>query len=163
MRTLMDLAPAPRRLLGATIGGIVAGLVLAVWLLVGEVVSHLPSQLTAMERQIAGWFGGTTPMDAPGITIAEEYIGIAGHLLLSAIAGAAYAIFWRRDRSVILDGLLFGAAFFMAAHAIAGPALGLTPGMWNMPRPVFLTGCVINGFFGLCTAFFANQFDRPAR
>ena len=156
---LMEFVPPGRRLLGGVIGGIVAGLVLAVWLLVGEVVTHVPSQLITMERQIAGWFGGTTPIDATLITSREEYIGLLGHLLLSALAGTAYAIVWRRDRSILLNGLLFGAAFFIAAHAIVAPILGLTPGMWNYPIPVLLTGCVINGFFGLCTAFFAHQFD----
>ncbi len=82
--------------------------------------------------------------------------------MLSAVAGAAYAFVWRRSRPVVLNGLLFVAAFFIAAHAIVGPLFGLTPGMWNFPRPVSVTGCIINGFFGLCTAFFAYQFD-PAR
>jgi hypothetical protein len=77
--------------MGAIVGGVVAGLVLAVWLTVGEVVTRGPSQLTEIERQIAGWFGGKTPLTAPMITMPEEYIGIAGHLLLSAGAGAAYA------------------------------------------------------------------------
>jgi hypothetical protein len=31
--------------------------------------------------------------------------------------------------------------------------------MWNFPLAVFVQGCIINGFFGLCTAFVANQFD----
>jgi uncharacterized membrane protein YagU involved in acid resistance len=143
--------------MGAIVGGVVAGLVLAVWLTVGEVVTRGPSQLTEIERQIAGWFGGKTPLTAPMITMPEEYIAIAGHLLLSAGAGAAYALVWRRDRAVIVNGLVFGAAFFIATHAIVGPLLGLTPGMWNFPPSVFATGCVINGFFGLCTAFFAHQ------
>ncbi len=99
-------------------------------------------------------------MNAPAITMAEEYSGNLGHWLLSALAGAAYACVWRRDRSMIRDGILFGAAFYLAAHAIVGPLLGLTPGMWNFPRSAFLMGCVINGFFGLCTAFFAHHFDR---
>ncbi len=148
--------------MGAVAGGVVAGLVLSVWMLIGEVTSVAPSQLTEMERQIAGWFGGLTPLASRSITLSEEYLGNLGHLLLSAVAGAAYALVWRRDRSVVLNGLLFGAAFFVAAHAIVGPLLGLTPGMWNMPRSIFLTGCVINGFFGLCTAFFAHQFEAGA-
>jgi uncharacterized membrane protein YagU involved in acid resistance len=151
--------PPSRRLMGAIVGGLVAGFVLAVWLVVGEAVTHAPSQLTTMERQIAEWFGGTTPLSAPMITFAEEYTGIAGHLALSAVVATVYPFLWRRDRSVILNGLLFGAAFFIAAHAIVGPLLRLTPGMWNFPLAVFVQGCVINGFFGLCTAFFAHQFD----
>ncbi len=43
---LMRLMPAKHRLLGAVVGGVVAGLVLSVWMLIGEVVSHTPSQLT---------------------------------------------------------------------------------------------------------------------
>jgi len=157
--TVLAGLPSGRRLMGAIFGGLVAGLVLAVWLVVGEVVMREPSQLTEIERQIAGWFGGTTPVAVSTITMAEEYIGIAGHLALSAVAGAAYAFVWRRDRSVVLSGLLFGAGFFVAAHAIVGPLLGLTPGMWNFPQSVFVTGCIINGFFRLYTAFFAHQFD----
>ncbi len=47
--------------MGAIIGGIVAGLVLSVWMLIGEVTSGLPSQLIAMERQIAGSLGFSVP------------------------------------------------------------------------------------------------------
>jgi uncharacterized membrane protein YagU involved in acid resistance len=85
--------------------------------------------------------------------------GIAGHLTLSAVVAAVYPFIWRRDRSVVLNGLLFGAVFFIAAHATIGPLLRLTPGMWNFPLAVFVQGCIINGFFGLCTVFFAHQFD----
>ena len=156
---IAKLMPPRRRLMGAILGGLVAGFVLAVWLVVGEVVTRTPSQLTMMERQIAGWFDGATPIDAPMITFAEEYSGIAGHLVLSAIIAAVYPFVWRRDRSVALNGLLFGAALFIAAHAIVGQLLRLTPGMWNFPLSVFVQGCIINGFFGLCTAYFAHQFD----
>jgi uncharacterized membrane protein YagU involved in acid resistance len=152
--------PTLHRILGGTLGGLVAGLVLSVWMLIGEVVSKTPSQLTQMERQIGQWFGGTTALGSPSITLAEEYAGNFGHLALSAVMGLAYALLVRKGSSVWLSGAIFGAAFYIAAHAIVGPALGLTPGMWNMPRPAFLTGCVINLFFGLCTAFFAHNFDR---
>ncbi|BEU28474.1 DUF1440 domain-containing protein [Paraburkholderia sp. 22B1P] len=157
---LRKFIPSSRRLTGAIIGGLVAGLVLSVWMLIGEVSSGMPSQLTEMERQIAGWLGAAPASTVHIATLKEEYLGNLGHWLLSAVAGAAYAIFWRRDRSVVLNGLTFGAAFYVAAHAVVGPIIGLTPGMWNMPREVFLMGCVINGFFGLCTAYFAHQFDR---
>lgn len=151
--------PSWRRLYGAVVGGLVAGLVLAVWLEAGEAVTRIPSQLTQIERHITSWFGPAQLLDAPKITFEEEYLGIVGHLLLSAAAGAAFAMVWRRDRSIIIDGLLFGAAFFVVAHAIVGPLLGLTPGMWNFPLSIFLTGCIINGFFGICTAFFAREFE----
>jgi uncharacterized membrane protein YagU involved in acid resistance len=157
--TIAKLMPPRRRLMGAILGGLVAGFVLAVWLVVGEVVTRTPSQLTMMERQIAAWFDGATPIDAPMIKFAEEYVGIAGHLALSAVVAAVYPFVWRRDRSVVLNGLLFGAGFFIAAHAVIGPLLRLTPGMWNFSLAVFVQGCIINGFFGLCTAFFAHQFD----
>jgi uncharacterized membrane protein YagU involved in acid resistance len=156
---LMRFLPPRRRLYGAIIGGLVAGLVLAVWLLIGEVTSGLPSQLTEMERQIAVWFGAAPhPANAVAST-AEEYYGIFGHLLLSALAGAGYAIGWRRDKSVILNGLVFGMAFYAVAHAVVGPITGLTPPIWGVPLSLFLLGCVINGFFGLVTAFFAHQFE----
>lgn len=147
-----------RRLSGAIIGAVVAGLILSVWMLTDEVTTHAPSQLTQMERQIASWFGGTTPLEATTITGREEYLGNLGHWLLSATVGAVYPFTFRQDERWVFKGLLFGAGFFIAAHAIVGPLLGLTPGMWNMPRSVFLTGCLINGFFGLSTAFFAQAF-----
>ncbi len=149
--------PSGNRLLGAVAGGLFAGLVLSVWMLIGEVASGQPSQLTDMERQIAGWFGAGAA--GPGITMAEEYLGNGGHLLLSALAGAAYALVWRRDRPVVLNGLVFGLAFLVAAHGIVGPLTGLTPMLWDRPFTFFWMGGLINGFFGLCTAFFARQFD----
>jgi hypothetical protein len=49
--------------------------------------------------------GGATPINAPMITFAEAYIGIAGHLARSAVVAAVYPFVWRRDRSVVLNGL----------------------------------------------------------
>ena len=66
--------------------------------------------------------------------------GIAGHLTLSAVVVAVYPFIWRRDRSVVLNGLLFGAVFLVAAHAIIGPLLRLTRAMWN-----FRAGRVLPG------------------
>lgn len=157
-RRTRGLLPTWRRLLGAIVGGVVAGLVLSVWMLIGEVADKAPSQLITMERQIAGWFGAAAIPTAQTASMAEEYIGNFGHLLLSAVAGAAYAMVWRRDRSVILNGLMFGLAFYAAAHAVVGPITGLTPPIWAVPPSFLCLGCVINGFFGLCTAFFAHQF-----
>lgn len=155
--------PSGRRAMGAIIGGIVAGLVLSVWMLIGEVTSGLPSQLIAMERQIAGSLGFSVPPALHTASVFEEYLGNFGHLLLSAFAGLAYALVWRRDRSVVINGLSFGMAFYAAAHAVIGPLTGLTPPIWTVPAPVFWIGCVINGFFGLCTAFFAHQFEARKR
>ncbi len=155
--------PSTHRLTGAVIGGVVAGLVLSVWMLVGEVTSGAPSQLTQMERQVSGWFGTGVPSANAVASASEEYLGNFGHLLLSALAGAAYAFGWRKDRSpalVVLNGLVFGMAFYALAHAIVGPILGLTPFIWAVPPSLLWLGCIINGFFGLCTAFFAYQFTR---
>lgn len=160
-RTVASTFSIPsRRLTGAIIGGIVAGLVLAIWLLIGEVSSGAPSQLTTMERQIAGWFGGPQTLASAPASMLEEYIGVFGHLLLSAFAGAAYAIFWPKRESVIVQGILFGMAFYAVAHAIVGPLTGLTAPIWQVPLPIFLLGCVINGFFGICTAFFTKLIDH---
>jgi uncharacterized membrane protein YagU involved in acid resistance len=161
-RAVGTVLPSRRRLMGAVVGGVVAGLVLSVWMLIGEVTSGAPSQLMTMERQVSGWFGVSAPTALQVASVAEEYIGNFAHLLLSALAGAAYAFVWRRDRSVIVNGLAFGAAFYAVAHALVGPIVGLTPPIWGIPLPLFLLGCVINGFFGLCTAFFAHQFEFGA-
>jgi hypothetical protein len=45
--------PTSHRLLGAILGGILAGLALSVWMLIEAVSNGSPSQLTRMERQIA--------------------------------------------------------------------------------------------------------------
>jgi hypothetical protein len=161
-RAVATFVPSGWRLLGAVLGGIVAGLVLSVWMLIGEVATGTPSQLISMERQVSGWFGTAAPPEVKTASMIEEYVGNFGLLLLSAIAGAACAFGWRRDRSVVLNGLMFGMAFFAPAHAVVGPILGLTPPIWRVPPQLFLLGYVINGFFGLCTAFFAHQFDRDS-
>jgi hypothetical protein len=44
---------------------------------------------------------------------------LAGHLTLWAVVAAVYPFIWRRDRSVVLNGLLFGAVFLIAAHALS--------------------------------------------
>lgn len=151
--------PSRRRLAGAVTGGIVAGLVLAVWLLIGEVATGTPSQLISMERQIAGWFGASTPAAISPASMSEEYMGTFGHLALSMLAGAAYAFFWSEGGSIVLKGLTFGMVFYAVAHAIVGPLTGLTPPIWQVPRSIFMLGCVINGFFGICTAFFTRLID----
>jgi hypothetical protein len=45
--------------------------------------------------------------------------GIAGHLTLWAVVAAVYPFIWRRDRLVVLNGLLFGAVFLISAHALS--------------------------------------------
>jgi hypothetical protein len=45
--------------------------------------------------------------------------GIAGHLTLWAVVAAVYPFIWRRDRLVVLNGLLFGAVFLISARALS--------------------------------------------
>jgi hypothetical protein len=44
---------------------------------------------------------------------------LAGHLTLWAVVAAVYPFIWRRDRLVVLNGLLFGAVFLISAHALS--------------------------------------------
>jgi hypothetical protein len=44
---------------------------------------------------------------------------LAGYLTLWAVVAAVYPFIWRRDPSVVLNGLLFGAVFLIAAHALS--------------------------------------------
>jgi hypothetical protein len=61
-------------------------------MLIGEVSAGKPSQLTYMERQVVGWFGAAIAPVNQVSTMAEEYPGNYCHLVLSALAGAAYAL-----------------------------------------------------------------------
>lgn len=86
---------------------------------VGEVVTHDPSQLTQIVRHIVSWFGSTTSIDSPTLTLCEEYLGIAGHLLLSAAAGAAFLGVVALATAMALP--VVGALLVFSLKPVAGP------------------------------------------
>lgn len=145
------------RVAGAVAGGLVAGLALSAVMLVGERLSGKPSELIELERKAAAKLDIATPRgDAPA-TAVEQAVTHGGHLALSAVAGLAYAAAIDEDRDGVPAGATFGAAFFVAAYGIAGPALGVTPLPWRQPALRAVQHPVVHMLFGMAMSLFARR------
>jgi hypothetical protein len=75
-----------------------------------------------------------------------------GHLALSALAAAVYAATTEEDAEVIPSGIVFGLAFYAAAHWITGPALGLKQPEWRADKATLDMHSTNHLVFGLMTA-----------
>lgn len=149
-----------RRTAGATAGGLAAGLATSAVMLAGEKLSGKPSELIELERKTAGKLGVTTPRGEQPATVAEQLITHGGHLALSALAGLAYAATVDEELDSTATGVAFGAAFFVAAYGITGPALGVTPPPWRQPPLRAVQHPVVHTLFGVMIALLARKADQ---
>lgn len=145
-----------RRLAGAIGGGLFAGLALTAMTMAQEKKTGKPSELTDLERAGAAKLNaGTSPSAGPP-DAREQAIAQGGHLLLSALAGAAYATTTDEDADVLRSGVAFGLAFYAASHWVTGPALGLKQPEWKSDLPTIGMHTMNHVLFGLATAFGAK-------
>lgn len=149
-----------RRLAGAVAGGLVAGLALTVMLVAGERKSGKPSELADLERTGAAKLGREVPGANELPEAGEQTLIQGGHLLLSAAAGAAYALATEDDARVVPSGIGFGLAFYAAMHWIAGPLLGLKKPEWRADKGTIAMHTANHVAFGLVTAVGAKLFTR---
>jgi hypothetical protein len=148
------------RVLGAVAGGLVAGIGITVLLVSGERKSGRPSELVDLERVSAIRLGlAVSERDAlPGPR--EQAVIHGGHLLLSAAAGAVYALSTDEDANVASSGILFGLSFYAAMHWILGPLLGVKKPEWQTDAPTIGMHTLNHVMFGLVTAGAARLFSR---
>ena len=141
--------------LGAVGGGLLAGLGITAMMMKEERQTGGASELTVLGRDSARRLGFDAPRGrAPGPS--EQAVVQGGHLALSALAGAAYAAAFDDDTPVVSSGVAFGLAFYVLAHVVTGPALGVKALEWNQPRGTPLRHAVIHTVFGLITALGAR-------
>jgi len=141
-----------RRLAGAIAGGLVAGLGITALLMRGEAKSGTPSELADLERAAFAKAGRDVPSHDQLPDAGEQAVIQGGHLLLSAVAGAAYALATDEDAGIVPSGIGFGLAFYGAMHWIAGPALGLKSPEWQADKATIAMHGVNHLGFGLVTA-----------
>ena len=137
---------------GALAGSVIAGLGVTAVMIGGERASGDPSELIALQRASARRLGRATAPDEAMPTPGEQAVAQGGHLALSALAGLAYAAVTDEDTPVVASGLLFGAAFYVLAHVVAGPALGVKDAEWRQPPAVLGRHVLVHALFGLITA-----------
>ncbi|MHB8285388.1 MAG: hypothetical protein ACYDD1_12010 [Caulobacteraceae bacterium] len=120
-------------------------------------VEKEPSELIQLGRASAGRLGIG---DAAGDTrpsAGEQVLVQGGHLALSALGGLAYASAFDEDAPVVLSGLLFGAAFYVAAHVVTGPALRVKALEWRQAPMTIGKHVIVHGLFGLLIAYAARR------
>jgi hypothetical protein len=145
-----------RYMTGAVGGGVLAGLGITAMMISGEKKSGMPSELIELQRASARKLGlhasesGTLP------TGTEQAVAQGGHLLLSGIAGAAYAAVSDETTNPVLGGVLFGLAFYGVAHWLTGPALGVKTPEWTQGGKTIGMHAVNHVGFGLMTALAAR-------
>jgi hypothetical protein len=144
---------------GAIAGALVAGLGLSALLIAGERKSGKPSELVDLERAGARRIGIDVPRDMiPAAS--EQAVAQGAHLVLSALAGAAYAAATDEDSGVLLSGVGFGLAFYASMHWIAGPLLGLKAPEWRSDKGTIAMHALNHVLFGLATAAGARVASR---
>ncbi len=149
-----------KRMAGAVAGGLAAGLGLTVMMMLQEKKTGKPSELTALERTSAARLGQHTP-HADQLPLPGEQAAIqGGHLLLSALAGVAYAVATEEDAGVLSSGIGFGLAFYAAAHWITGPALSVKLPEWKSDPSTIGMHTMNHVLFGLVTAAAAKAASR---
>lgn len=149
-----------RRVAGAVAGGLVAGLALSAMLMAGERKSGKPSELADLERTAAAKVGFDTPAAGALPSAGEQAAIQGGHLLLSAAAGAAYALATKDDAATVPAGVGFGLAFYAAMHWIAGPLLGLKKPEWQADKGTIAMHTANHVAFGMVTAAAAKLAAR---
>jgi hypothetical protein len=151
------------RMAGAIAGGLLAGIGISALLLNGERKSGKPSELVLLGRAVAREQGFQTPSDATLPNTVEQAVVQAGHLLLSAAAGAAYAGAVHDDAPVIGSGVGFGLAFYAAMHWVAGPLTKVKNPEWQSDPKTIAVHTINHVAFGLITAFTARWAQRRDR
>ncbi len=156
----MNRAIDGRRLAGAVAGGLIAGLGITAMLLRGERTTRTPSELADLERAGLAKLGlAVPPGELPDAR--EQAVIQGGHLLLSVVAGVAYALVTNRDTAVVPGGVAFGLAFYGAMHWIVGPALGLKAPEWRADPSTLAMHTLNHVGFGVATAAGAALASRP--
>lgn len=142
-----------RRTTGAVAGALVAGLGLTVMMMTQEKKTRKASELTDLGRASAHQLGvhhvpaGKRPPDPK-----EQAAVQGGHLLLSALAGLAYAAATDEDADVLPSGIAFGLAFYGVAHWLTGPLLGVKQPEWRSDSKTIGMHAFNHVAFGLATA-----------
>ena len=145
-----------KRMAGAVAGGLIAGLGITAMMIAGEKKQGTPSELADLERTTLRKLGMDAPPadQLPGAN--EQLLIQGGHLLLSVVAGASYAATFDKDDGVISSGVKFGLAFYVLAHWVTGPLLGIKLPEWQSAPKVIGMHTVNHVVFGLVTAIAAK-------
>ncbi|WP_188908285.1 hypothetical protein [Aureimonas endophytica] len=137
-----------------------AGIGITALLVAGERKSGQPSELAALERASEASLG-LRLRDHNALPGASEQAFIqGGHLLLSAVAGATYAVVTDEDSGVLKSGIMFGLFFYAAMHWVVGPMLGVKKPEWRSDAATIGMHTANHILFGLATAAGAKFFSR---
>lgn len=142
-----------RRTAGAVAGALVAGLGLTAMMMAQEKKTRKASELTDLGRASAHRLGVRQVPAGKRLPSAEEQAVVqGGHLLLSALAGVAYAAATDEDAGVVGSGVAFGLAFYGVAHWLTGPLLGVKQPEWQSDMGTIGMHAANHVAFGLATA-----------
>ena len=141
------------RMAGAVAGALMAGLGLTAMMIKQEKKTRKASELTDLGRASAHRIGvHHVPADKRPPDPQEQAVVQGGHLLLSALAGVAYAAATDEDAGVLPSGVAFGLAFYAIAHWLTGPLLGVKQPEWRSDGKTICVHTANHIAFGLATA-----------
>lgn len=156
----MSGASQAGRVFGAVAGATAAGVVLSALLLRGERQSGAPSELVAMQRASLSRLRQHVRPEHQLPTVAEQVTAQGGHLALSALAGLVYAATTDAETPVVGGGVGFGLAFYVVAHWLVGPVLGVKAPEWQTPPTGIGLHALNHALFGVATAAGARLGER---
>jgi hypothetical protein len=158
------MSEGARHMLAGAAGGLAGGVILSAVIAGMGAREGGPSELGRLERRAAERLGVSHRREGDGAATGEELSAHAGHLALSALAGAGYGLVTRNGTaSPALAGLAFGLGFHVLAYGVVGPALGVTPKPWRDTASNQLQHAALHAIFGVVAGVVTEGLARRPR
>ena len=149
---------AARHLAAGAAGGLAGGLVLSAATLAMGARSGEATDPVRPRRRAAGGTGRPRRGEhAPPTAAAEATTAHAGHLALSAVAGAAYGALKRDGTSPVAAGLAFGLGFHALAYGLVGPPLRAASKPWPDGAGSLVRHGLLHALFGAVAGLAAGR------
>ena len=143
----------------SAIGGLAAGLVMSLAMVVGRRSGLLHKTLAEDAEDWLDWVGGSRRfVGQSGTTVIEQ----ANHMAASAAFGVGYGMLSTRVPRVptLMLGALYGAGLYVVNIVGIAPLLGMTEGEGKAPMSVRAERLGLHILYGTLTALFAKGLSK---
>lgn len=146
-----------RAVVSGALGGFVSGTLLSVLFLGMEAGTSESSDLLRLKRRTGAKLGRAELEEDKRPRAGEQVFSHSGHLILSAVAGAAYGAAKPAAVRPLVGGTVFGLGFFGIAFGVLGPLLRVTPLLTREAPASNVQHGFLHVLFGITTALVADR------